>query len=54
MPNSNGHRPILFAYDGSDQAKAAIREAANQLASGRKGIVLTVWQPFSTLPFAGV
>ena len=45
---------VLFAYDGSDQAKAAIREAAHQLGAGRPAIVLSVWQPLGALPFAGV
>jgi nucleotide-binding universal stress UspA family protein len=39
-------RPILFAYDGSDCAKAAIEQAAEQLQNGRPAIVLTVWQPY--------
>jgi nucleotide-binding universal stress UspA family protein len=39
--------PVLFAYDGSDLAKAAITEAARQLHSTREAVVLTVWQPFS-------
>jgi hypothetical protein len=43
MADRNGHGPVLFAYDGSDQAKAAIREAGQQLSPGRKAIVLTVW-----------
>ncbi len=42
--------PILFAYDGSDYAKAAIQQAAEQLKGGRRAIVLTVWQPY-TPPF---
>ena len=45
--------PILFAYDGSDQAQAAIRQAGRELAPGRDAIVLTVWQPFGALPFFG-
>jgi nucleotide-binding universal stress UspA family protein len=44
-------RPVLFAYDGSAQAKAAIRHAAKQLTNGRPAIVLTVWHPLATLPF---
>jgi nucleotide-binding universal stress UspA family protein len=36
--------PIVFAFDGSDEAKAAIARAG-QLLSGRKAIVLTVWEP---------
>ncbi len=39
--------PIVFAYDGSDLAKAAIAEAGRQLVPGRRAIVLTVWQPFN-------
>jgi nucleotide-binding universal stress UspA family protein len=37
--------PVLFAYDGSDPAKASIREAARQLRAGRSAIVMTVWEP---------
>jgi len=43
--------PILFAYDGSDQAQAAIRQAGQQLRTDRDAVVLTVWQPFAALPF---
>ena len=53
MTDSRGEGPVLFAYDGSEQAKAAIRQAARQLQNGRPAIVLTVWQPFAALPFAG-
>jgi nucleotide-binding universal stress UspA family protein len=45
--------PILFAYDGSDQAKAAIEQAGQQLRNGRPAVVLTVWQPFHAVAFAG-
>ena len=41
------NRPILIAYDGSDCAKAAIQQAADQLTNGRRAIVLTVWQLYS-------
>ena len=44
---------VLFAYDGSDQAKAAILEASHRLGPNRYAIVLTVWQPLAALPFAG-
>jgi nucleotide-binding universal stress UspA family protein len=44
-------RPILFAYDGSAQAKAAIRQAAEQLRNGRPAIVLTVWHALAVVPF---
>lgn len=49
MAETNGHGPVLIAYDGSDQAKAAIREAGRQLGAGRKGIVLSVWEPISAI-----
>jgi nucleotide-binding universal stress UspA family protein len=39
--------PVVFAYDGSDLARAAIDEAGRQLRSGRDALVLTVWQPFN-------
>ncbi|HTY96318.1 MAG TPA: universal stress protein [Solirubrobacteraceae bacterium] len=38
--------PVVFAYDGSDLAKLAIREAARLLGPGRDALVLTIWQPF--------
>jgi nucleotide-binding universal stress UspA family protein len=37
--------PILFAYDGSELARLAIEQAAEQLAPGRDALVLCVWQP---------
>jgi nucleotide-binding universal stress UspA family protein len=54
MPNRSNGRPILIAYDGSDHAKAAINEAAEQLSHGRRAVVLTVWQPYSTPGSVGV
>jgi nucleotide-binding universal stress UspA family protein len=39
--------PVLFAYDGSELARAAIDEAGRQLRPGRDALVLTVWQPFN-------
>lgn len=45
-------RPILIAYDGSDYAKEAIKQAGEQLRHGRRAIVLTVWQPYA-LGFVG-
>lgn len=36
---------ILIAYDGSDDAKAAIAQAA-ELVDGHPVTVLTVWEPF--------
>jgi nucleotide-binding universal stress UspA family protein len=52
MAQRDADCPVLFAYDGSDQAKTAIHEAARQLNRGRRGIVLTVWQPIMSRPFA--
>ena len=52
MADRTEDRPVLFAYDGSEHAKAAIRQAGRQLRSGRHAIVLTVWHPLATLPFA--
>jgi hypothetical protein len=37
--------PILFAYDGSKLAEAAIQEAGRQLRNRRDALVLTVWRP---------
>jgi nucleotide-binding universal stress UspA family protein len=44
---------VLIAYDGSEQARAAILEAAHRLGPNRYAIVLTVWQPLAARPFAG-
>jgi len=46
----NYERPVLFAYDGHDGSKEAIRQAASQLQDGRRAIVLTVWQPDGPAP----
>jgi nucleotide-binding universal stress UspA family protein len=51
MTDANGDGAVLFAYDGSEQAKASIRAAAQQLNRGRHAIVLTVWQPLEAVPF---
>ncbi len=37
--------PVLFAYDGSELAERAIEQAGHQLAPGRNGLVVCVWQP---------
>jgi nucleotide-binding universal stress UspA family protein/MFS family permease len=39
--------PVLFAYDGSPVARAAIAEAGRQLPARRDALVLTVWRTFS-------
>ena len=44
---SAGNGPVVFAYDGSDLAKAAIAEAGRQLSASRQALVLTVWQPYN-------
>jgi len=36
---------VLFAYDGSDLANAAIEQAGRELAPGRQALVVCVWQP---------
>jgi nucleotide-binding universal stress UspA family protein len=51
MTSTDG--PVLFAYDGSEHAKAAIREAARHLSDRRHAIVLTVWEPLGAGPLAG-
>jgi nucleotide-binding universal stress UspA family protein/MFS family permease len=38
--------PVLFAYDGSPLARAAIAEAGRQLPARREAIVLTLWRTF--------
>lgn len=35
--------PVLIAYDGSDDAKEAVRRAAG-LFAGRRAVVLSVWE----------
>ncbi|WP_396921864.1 MFS transporter [Mycolicibacterium sp.] len=37
--------PVLFAYDGSERAAFAIRQAAAQLSALRDALVVCVWQP---------
>lgn len=56
MPGDDGapDGPVLIAYDGSEQAKAAIEEAARQLTPGRRAVVVTVWEPLAAIPLRGV
>jgi len=42
---------VLFAYDASDLAKAAIEEAAEQVGAGRPALVVTVWEPLDVNTF---
>jgi nucleotide-binding universal stress UspA family protein len=44
----HARRVILIGYDGSEDAKAAIRQMG-ALVSGQPAIVLTAWEPFSQL-----
>ena len=37
--------PVVFAYDGSELAARAIRQAGAQLAVPRAAVVVCVWQP---------
>jgi nucleotide-binding universal stress UspA family protein len=50
--------PVLIAYDGSDPARRAVREAA-ELFGSRRALVVTVWEPglaydAAALPTAGL
>lgn len=47
-------RPVLIAYDGSDQARGAIAEAGRVLGAGRRAVVLTIREPIETVDFAGL
>ena len=44
---ADGPGPVVFAYDGSGLAEAAIAEAGRQLRTGRDALVLTIWEPFN-------
>lgn len=46
--------PIIIAYDGSDEAKAAIEAAGDQLRTPRRALVLTVRVHLEAVPFWGV
>jgi nucleotide-binding universal stress UspA family protein len=50
----SGRRPVLIAYDGSEQAKVAIAEAGRILGPGRPAVVLTVREPIESYDFAGL
>jgi len=56
MPPSADTRrgPVLIAFDGSEQAKAAIVEAARVLGVDRPAVVLTVRAPVESFEFAGL
>jgi nucleotide-binding universal stress UspA family protein/MFS family permease len=46
-PDGESVGPVLFGYDGSRLAVAAIAEAGRQLPAGRDALVLTVWRTFN-------
>src|SRR6185437_8834496 len=52
--DDRGQRPVLIAYDGSDQAKGAIAEAGRVLGPGRRAVVLIVREPIESFDFAGL
>jgi len=53
MTNDRPEAPVLIAYDGSAQAKAAIEEAGRHLRTPRPALVLTVWIRLEAVPFWG-
>ena len=46
-------KPVLIAYDGSDQAKHAIEQAGAELRLPRKAVVVAAYEPLEALPFWG-
>jgi nucleotide-binding universal stress UspA family protein len=50
MANGIHRGTVVLAYDGSEHARAAIRDAADQLGPGRYAIVLTVWHDYEHVP----
>lgn len=53
-PRDQSGRPVLLAYDGSDQAKDAIAEAGRVLGAGRRAVVLIVREPIESFEFVGL
>jgi nucleotide-binding universal stress UspA family protein len=47
-------KPILIAYDGSENAKQAIEQAGAQVRTPRKAVVVSVYEPLGAIPFWGV
>jgi nucleotide-binding universal stress UspA family protein len=56
-PMTAADEPVLIAYDGSDTARRAVREAA-KLFGSRQVLVVTVWEPGlayeTAMPTAGL
>jgi nucleotide-binding universal stress UspA family protein len=46
-------RPVLVAYDGSAESRAAVRSAVT-LFPGRRLIVITVWEPGLAMALASI
>jgi nucleotide-binding universal stress UspA family protein len=47
-------KPVLIAYDGSDHAKRAIEQAAAELRTPRRAVVVVAYEPLAAIPFWGV
>jgi nucleotide-binding universal stress UspA family protein len=45
--------PLLICYDGSEDAKHAIK-SAGRLLGGRHALLLTVWEPTPAMSFGGL
>jgi nucleotide-binding universal stress UspA family protein len=48
---SPDEKPVVFAYDGSDQAKHAIEQAGVELRTPRKAVVVAAFEPLGAIPF---
>jgi nucleotide-binding universal stress UspA family protein len=44
-------KPVLIAYDGSDHAKRAIEQAAAELRTPRRAVVVVAYEPLAAIPF---
>ena len=53
MLRENDDRPLVVAYDGSEESQSAIHEAIG-LFSGRKLVVVTVWEPGLSMVIASL
>jgi nucleotide-binding universal stress UspA family protein len=47
-------KPVLIAYDSSEHAKEAIRQAGTQLRTPRMAVVVAAYEPLAAIPFWGV